>query len=111
MSENKQVTQPKSKLKAFIAKPLALFRLMAWLLKKLLVGLLRFYQLFISPIKPPSCRFYPTCSSYAIEAVQSHGPFKGFWLAIKRLGKCHPWHPGGVDNVPDKAPIRAEDKD
>nr|WP_245597821.1 membrane protein insertion efficiency factor YidD [Marinospirillum insulare] len=73
------------------------------LLKKLLVGLIRFYQLFISPLKPPSCRFYPTCSSYAIEAVQVHGPFKGLWLGIKRLGKCHPLHEGGVDLVPEKS--------
>lgn len=88
--------------KTLIGKLLAPFRLLAWLLKKLLIGVFRFYQLFISPLKPPSCRFYPTCSSYAIEAVQMHGPFKGFWLAIKRLGKCHPLHKGGVDMVPEK---------
>ncbi|NLW03866.1 MAG: membrane protein insertion efficiency factor YidD [Pseudomonadaceae bacterium] len=76
--------------------------MVVWLLKKLLISLLRFYQLFISPLKPPSCRFYPTCSSYAIEAVQLHGPIKGLWLAVKRLGKCHPLHQGGVDMVPEK---------
>lgn len=75
---------------------------LGWLLKKLLISLLRSYQLFISPLKPPSCRFYPTCSSYAIEAVQIHGALKGSWLAIKRLGKCHPLHKGGVDMVPEK---------
>lgn len=75
-------------------------RAVGWLLQHLLLGLVRFYQLFISPLKPPSCRFYPTCSSYAIEALKVHGPLKGSWLAIKRIGKCHPLHPGGVDLVP-----------
>lgn len=69
---------------------------------RVLIALVRFYQLFISPLKPPSCRFYPTCSSYMIEAIQVHGPLKGFWLGIKRLGKCHPLHPGGVDLVPPR---------
>ncbi|GLR63797.1 membrane protein insertion efficiency factor YidD [Marinospirillum insulare] len=107
MPESKPVNQPKKKLKNCINKLLAplkwLVRLLLSLLKKLLVGLIRFYQLFISPLKPPSCRFYPTCSSYAIEAVQVHGPFKGLWLGIKRLGKCHPLHEGGVDLVPEKS--------
>lgn len=77
-------------------------RLVSGLLKRLLIGLVRFYQLFISPLKPPSCRFYPTCSSYAIEALKVHGPIKGLWLTVKRVGKCHPLHPGGVDLVPPK---------
>lgn len=77
-------------------------RACARLLKWFLIGLVRFYQYVISPLKPPSCRFYPTCSSYAIEALQKHGPIKGLWLSIKRLSKCHPLHPGGVDLVPDK---------
>lgn len=61
---------------------------------------IRFYQIFISPLKPPTCRFYPTCSAYAIEAIQEKGPVKGTWLAIKRIAKCHPFHPGGYDPVP-----------
>lgn len=61
---------------------------------------IRFYQIFISPLKPPTCRFYPTCSAYAIEAIQKKGPVKGTWLAIKRIVKCHPFHPGGYDPVP-----------
>lgn len=61
---------------------------------------IRFYQIFISPLKPPTCRFYPTCSAYAIKAIQKKGPVKGTWLAIKRIAKCHPFHPGGYDPVP-----------
>lgn len=61
---------------------------------------IRFYQIFISPLNPPTCRFYPTCSAYAIEAIQKKGPVKGTWLAIKRIAKCHPFHPGGYDPVP-----------
>lgn len=61
---------------------------------------IRVYQIFISPLKPPTCRFYPTCSAYAIEAIQKKGPVKGTWLAIKRIAKCHPFHPGGYDPVP-----------
>ncbi|SFB89046.1 hypothetical protein SAMN05660443_0760 [Marinospirillum celere] len=75
---------------------------MGWVLKCLFIGLVRFYQYFISPLKPPSCRFYPTCSSYAVEALQVHGPIKGLWLTLKRVGKCHPMHPGGIDLVPEK---------
>lgn len=61
-------------------------------------GLL-FYQKVISPLKPPSCRFYPTCSEYSIQAVKKYGVLKGLWLALKRLAKCHPFHPGGYDPV------------
>ncbi len=62
---------------------------------------IRFYRKFISPLKPPTCRFYPSCSMYALEAVEKHGALKGSWLAAKRIGKCHPFHPGGFDPVPD----------
>jgi uncharacterized protein len=64
------------------------------------VALLRVYQRFISPIIPPSCRFYPSCSAYAIEALQAHGLLRGSWLTVRRLLRCAPWHPGGYDPVP-----------
>lgn len=70
--------------------------------KKILISVIRFYQVVISPIKPPSCRFYPTCSHYGFEAVQRFGALKGGWLTLKRILKCHPFHPGGVDPVPEK---------
>ena len=69
-------------------------------MSRLLILCIRFYQIFISPLKPPTCRFYPTCSAYAIEAIQKKGPVKGTWLAIKRISKCHPFHSGGYDPVP-----------
>ncbi|MED5370063.1 MAG: membrane protein insertion efficiency factor YidD [Myxococcota bacterium] len=61
---------------------------------------IRFYRRWISPLKPPTCRFHPTCSAYALEALGVHGPFKGSWLSIKRILSCHPFHPGGIDPVP-----------
>ncbi|MCY4144205.1 MAG: membrane protein insertion efficiency factor YidD [Gammaproteobacteria bacterium] len=61
---------------------------------------IRFYQIAFSPLLGPTCRFYPTCSSYALEAIREHGFLKGSWLAVCRIGKCHPFHPGGVDFVP-----------
>ncbi|OLU22375.1 membrane protein insertion efficiency factor YidD [Pseudomonas sp. PA15(2017)] len=67
---------------------------------KLLIGLVRGYQLFISPLIGPRCRFHPTCSQYAIDALRCHGALRGSWLALRRLGRCHPWHPGGYDPVP-----------
>nr|C5D6T9.1 RecName: Full=Putative membrane protein insertion efficiency factor [Geobacillus sp. WCH70] len=71
-------------------------------MKKLLISFIRFYQIFISPLKPPTCRFYPTCSHYGLEAVKRFGAIKGGWLTIKRILKCHPFHPGGFDPVPEK---------
>ncbi|WP_373463236.1 membrane protein insertion efficiency factor YidD [Bacillus sp. SORGH_AS_0510] len=71
-------------------------------MKKIFISFIRFYQLVISPIKPPTCRFYPTCSHYGLEAIQRFGAFKGGWLTIKRIFKCHPFHPGGLDPVPEK---------
>lgn len=70
------------------------------ILRGVMIALIRFYQLAISPLLGPRCRFYPTCSHYAIEALQLHGVFKGSWLAIKRISKCHPGNPGGLDPVP-----------
>jgi putative membrane protein insertion efficiency factor len=71
-------------------------------LKKIVMGVIRFYQVAISPLKPPTCRFYPTCSHYGLEAVNRFGPIKGSWLALIRILKCHPFHPGGIDLVPEK---------
>lgn len=62
--------------------------------------LVKFYQICISPFKPPSCRFTPTCSSYALEALKKYGPFKGLYLAIRRVLRCHPWGGSGYDPVP-----------
>lgn len=67
-----------------------------------LVGLLRGYQLLISPLLPSSCRFYPSCSAYALESVRRYGPLVGLWLAARRLLHCHPWAAGGVDHVPPR---------
>jgi putative membrane protein insertion efficiency factor len=67
---------------------------------QLLVFLVRGYQLFISPLLGPHCRFHPTCSQYAVEALQTHGAAKGIWLALRRVLRCHPLHPGGHDPVP-----------
>ncbi|WP_286197762.1 membrane protein insertion efficiency factor YidD [Bacillus sp. ISL-34] len=66
------------------------------------MGIIRFYQVAISPLKPPTCRFYPTCSHYGLEAINRFGPIKGSWLALIRILKCHPFHPGGIDLVPEK---------
>lgn len=62
--------------------------------------LVRGYQRFISPALPPACRFTPSCSQYAVEALERHGALRGSWLAIARIARCHPWHPGGHDPVP-----------
>ncbi|QJE00231.1 membrane protein insertion efficiency factor YidD [Massilia forsythiae] len=69
-------------------------------MNRLLVWLLRGYQLLVSPMLGQNCRFYPTCSNYAIEAVEVHGAARGGWLAVRRVCRCHPWNAGGVDPVP-----------
>src|SRR3712207_2526515 len=71
------------------------------MIRRMLLAGIRFYSRAISPALPPRCRFYPTCSAYAAEAVERHGAARGTWLALRRLVKCAPWHPGGVDLVPD----------
>ncbi|NLV35444.1 MAG: membrane protein insertion efficiency factor YidD [Clostridiaceae bacterium] len=72
---------------------------MGWL-KKILISLIRGYQKYLSPLKgKKTCRFYPTCSQYAIDALTKYGALKGSWLSLKRLLKCHPYHPGGYDPV------------
>jgi hypothetical protein len=70
------------------------------MIRRLLILPIRVYQRFISPFLAPRCRFYPTCSNYAVEAIQKHGPIRGLWLALVRILKCHPLHPGGYDPVP-----------
>ena len=69
-------------------------------MKKFLLAAIRFYRRNISPLRKPCCRFIPTCSEYALEAVEKYGPWKGAWLALRRLLKCHPFHKGGYDPVP-----------
>jgi uncharacterized protein len=71
-------------------------------MKYIPMALIRLYQLTLSPILPPACRFTPTCSRYAYEALDRFGFFKGCWLAVKRIGRCHPFHPGGYDPVPEE---------
>ncbi len=67
---------------------------------KVMIGCVRVYQYTLSPLLGPRCRFWPSCSSYTIEAIQVHGPLKGGWMALKRIVKCHPGNPGGMDPVP-----------
>lgn len=71
-------------------------------MKTLLIWLVKGYQYLISPLLGPRCRFYPSCSHYTIEALQKHGVLRGGWLAIRRILRCHPMNPGGIDPVPDK---------
>jgi putative membrane protein insertion efficiency factor len=71
-------------------------------MKRLFLGILHFYRKYISPMKKPCCRYYPTCSSYAVEAIEKHGAVKGGYLAVRRVCRCHPFHEGGIDPVPEK---------
>lgn len=76
-------------------------------MKKVLLSVIRFYRKYISPHLPPMCRYYPTCSCYAIEAIETHGAFKGFLLALWRVLRCNPLSPGGYDPVP---PVKKKKK-
>lgn len=69
-------------------------------MRRILVLFVRAYQVVISPMLPPSCRYYPSCSAYAIEALEKHGAWRGGWLAVRRISRCHPFRPGGFDPVP-----------
>lgn len=75
-------------------------------MKKIFIWLINIYRNYISPLTPPSCRFHPTCSSYGLEAVEKHGAIKGLILTTIRISKCHPFHKGGFDPVPDKWPSK-----
>ena len=68
----------------------------------MLIAIIKIYKFFISPLLGDNCRFYPSCSSYSIEAFEKHGVFIGFYLTLRRLLKCHPFHEGGIDPVPEK---------
>jgi putative membrane protein insertion efficiency factor len=70
-------------------------------MKYILLGLIRLYRLTLSRVLPPTCRFYPSCSQYSYEAISRYGPWRGGWLAVKRVARCHPLNPGGFDPVPD----------
>jgi len=73
---------------------------MRWLVSKLFIAMIRFYQLAVSPFTRASCRYTPTCSAYGVEAIQKYGPFRGGWLALKRIISCNPWGKSGYDPVP-----------
>lgn len=71
-------------------------------MKWFMLSIIKIYRTCISPLKPPTCRFYPTCSHYGLTAIQRFGAIKGGWLTLKRILKCHPFHPGGIDHVPEQ---------
>ncbi|HET7371614.1 MAG TPA: membrane protein insertion efficiency factor YidD [Gammaproteobacteria bacterium] len=87
------------KIGAFINGPA---RALRWGLVRLLQAPVLVYRLFVSPLLGPRCRFAPSCSAYALQALDTHGPFRGGWLAMRRITRCHPLNPGGYDPVPSK---------
>lgn len=76
-------------------------------MRKGLIFLIRIYRYALSPLMGAHCRFYPSCSCYAQTAIEQHGALRGSWLALRRLARCHPWHPGGVDPVPEPTKTHA----
>ncbi|GAB4404298.1 MAG: hypothetical protein OHK0053_29750 [Microscillaceae bacterium] len=81
-----------------------MFRVLLQICAAPLIGLVRLYQLLLSPLLPNACRYHPTCSHYMIEALRIHGPFRGLWLGLRRIARCHPWGGMGEDPVPPKKP-------
>lgn len=79
-------------------------------MKKIFILLVKSYQFLISPLLGNNCRFYPSCSQYMIQAIEQYGVFKGMYLGIKRLSKCHPWHEGGIDPVPSACQCKTASK-
>ncbi len=77
-------------------------RVLQKLVRMIPIALIRLYQWIFSPLLPPSCRFHPSCSQYALSAYKKFGIWRGTWLTIRRIARCHPWHPGGLDPVPKK---------
>jgi len=75
-------------------------------MRQVLIFMVKIYQRLVSPLLPRACRFYPSCSAYAVQALERHGALRGSWLALKRLARCHPFHPGGLDAVPEVTPKR-----
>ncbi|MCB0115178.1 MAG: membrane protein insertion efficiency factor YidD [Caldilineaceae bacterium] len=69
-------------------------------MRRVVIAIIRFYQRYISPVLGSNCRYYPSCSHYTLEAVEKYGVRRGGWMGIKRISRCHPWHPGGFDPVP-----------
>ncbi len=80
-------------------------------MRQILIVLIKFYRYAISPYLAPSCRYTPTCSSYAIEAIERHGIFRGSWLAVRRVSRCHPWHEAGYDPVPENNDLTVTRRD
>ncbi|MCU7881046.1 MAG: membrane protein insertion efficiency factor YidD [Candidatus Thiodiazotropha sp. (ex Lucinoma aequizonata)] len=70
-------------------------------MRRIIIFLIKLYQIILSPFVGQHCRFYPSCSTYSLEAVEKHGVMRGMWLSIKRISRCHPWHEGGIDLIPE----------